>query len=232
MAEQVASLGLSSCPDYSGPAAESATNHGDEAQLLEGLRGGAESAYETLILKFERPVYNLVIRLLSDPSEAGDVVQEVFLKVFRKVGAFRGKSSLKTWIYRIAVNEAHNHCRWHGRHRRQEVGLECSEECGRSYRDTIPAPDNSPLDYVLNREKHKLIEEALSNLSPSFRAVVVLRDVEDLSYEEIADILQVPLGTVKSRILRGRDALRKDLEKRLESEPALGWAPQSGGVLL
>lgn len=232
MAEQVASLGFSSSPDSAGPAVEFVPNHEDEAQLLRGLREGAESAYETLILKFERPVYNLVSRLLKDPTEAGDVVQEVFLKIFRKVAAFRGKSSLKTWIYRIAVNEAHNHCRWHGRHRRQEVGLECSEECGRSYRDTIPAPDDSPLDYVLSREKHKLIEEALSGLNPSFRAVVVLRDIEDLSYEEIADILQVPLGTVKSRILRGREALRKDLERRLESESALAWAPQNDGVLL
>lgn len=199
----------------------------DEKLLIEGLREGDESAYETLIQRFEQPVYNLVSRLLKDPTEACDVVQEVFLKVFRKVRAFRAQSSLKTWIYRIAVNEAHNHCRWHGRHRRHEVGLEGPEECGRSYRDTIPAPGGSPYDYVLDRETSVLIEEALASLNPSFRAVVALRDIEDLSYEEIADILQVPLGTVKSRILRGREALRSELERRLASGQALQLAPQT-----
>lgn len=199
----------------------------DDARLLDGLRDGEEWAYETLILRFQQPVFNLVSRLLKDPSEACDVVQDVFLKVFRKVGSFRGESSLKTWMYRIAVNEAHNHCRWYGRHRRQEVGLESSEESGRSYRDTLPATGCSPYEYVLGRETHGLIEAALANLNPSFRAVVVLRDVEDLSYEEISEVLQVPLGTVKSRILRGREALRNELERRLESEPALQWMPQT-----
>lgn len=185
----------------------------DENALLEGLRAGEESAYESLILRFEQPVFNLVSRLLKDPSEACDVVQEVFLRVFRKVGTFRGQSCLKTWIYRIAVNEAHNHCRWHGRHRRQEVGLDDPEKDGRNCRDTIAAPGLSPFDYVSNQEEHALIENSLASLNPIFRAVVVLRDVEDLSYEEIAEILHVPLGTVKSRILRGREALRVELGK-------------------
>jgi len=198
----------------------------DDKALLEGLREGVESAYESLIQQFEQPVFNLVSRLLRDPSEACDVVQEVFLKVFRKVRAFRGQSCLKTWIYRIAVNEAHNHCRWHGRHRRQEVGLEGPDGNGRSYGDTLAAPGLSPFDYVLNREEHALIEEALANLNAGFRAVVVLRDIEDLSYDEIAEILRIPLGTVKSRILRGREALRIELERRMEASPAFHWTPQ------
>jgi len=208
------------------PPVETVVPWDDEKALLEGLREGVESAYEILIQRFEQPVFSLVSRLLKDPSEACDVVQEVFLKVFQKVRAFRGQSCLKTWIYRIAVNEAHNHCRWHGRHRRQEVGLEGPEEDGRGYGDTLAAPGMSPFDYVLNQEEHTLIEESLANLNASFRAVVVLRDVEDLSYDEIAEILQVPLGTVKSRILRGREALRMELERRMESSPALHWTPQ------
>jgi RNA polymerase sigma-70 factor, ECF subfamily len=198
-----------------------------ETRLIEGLREGDEAAYETLILNYQQPVFNLVSRLLKDPSDACDVVQEVFLKIFRKVGAFRGQSSLKTWIYRIAVNEAHNHCRWNGRHRWREVGLEGAEDGGRSYKDCLPAPHGSPYEYVLDREQQALIEAALASLNPSFRAAVVLRDLEDLSYEEIAEILQVPMGTVKSRILRGREALRDELEKRLEPHPVFELMPQT-----
>src|ERR1700682_390936 len=96
----------------------------EERALLKGLRFGDEAAYELLISQFERPVFNLVSRLSDDRADSPDVVQEVFLKVFRNVSSFRGDSSLKTWIYRIAVNEARNHRRWFGRHRKQEVGLE------------------------------------------------------------------------------------------------------------
>ena len=96
---------------------------GADSRLVEGLRQGTEAAYEALIAEYQQPVFNLAVRLLSDSSDASDVVQEVFLKVFRKIGAFRGDSSLKTWIYRIAVNEAYNYQRWFGRHRKQEVGL-------------------------------------------------------------------------------------------------------------
>jgi RNA polymerase sigma-70 factor (ECF subfamily) len=186
----------------------------DSTWLVEGLRTGDERAYEALINEFQQPVYGLVCRLLNDPADACDVVQEVFIKVFRKINAFRGDSSLKTWIYRIAVNEAHNYLRWFGRHRKQEVGLELSD------------PGRSPFECAADRERHVLIEEALAGLNPSFRTAVVLRDIEDLSYEEIAEILQVALGTVKSRILRGREALRKELAGRLEPEPALSWTPQ------
>ena len=196
-----------------------------EWRLLEGLREGAEWAYEALIQSYQQPVYNLVCRLLWDTSDACDVVQEVFLKVFRKVGSFRGESSLKTWIYRIAVNEAHNHCRWSGRHRKQEVDLESGEDM-KNYRDVLPSPDRSPFEYVLELEQHKFVEAALADLNPSFRSVLVLRDVEGLSYEEIAEILGLPLGTVKSRILRGREALRAKLEKRLEPSAEFHWTPQ------
>jgi RNA polymerase sigma-70 factor (ECF subfamily) len=193
--------------------------------LIEGLCAADEAAYEALLSRFQAPVFNLVSRLLRDTGEACDVVQEVFLKVFRKIDSFRGDSSLKTWIYRIAVNEAHNHSRWIGRHRRQEVGLE-GEEDSRGYCDTLSAPGSSPFDYVLDRERHRLVEAALAELSPGFRTAVVLRDVEDLSYEEIAQILDIPLGTVKSRILRGREALRRELEKRLERDPGFHLSPQ------
>jgi RNA polymerase sigma-70 factor (ECF subfamily) len=198
----------------------------NDSWLVEGLRQGTEAAYEVLITEYQQPVYNLVMRLLSDPADACDVAQEVFLKVFRKIGAFRGDSSLKTWIYRIAVNEAYNYQRWFGRHRKQQVGLEGEEEGSLSYCDRLPDPGRSPFDATSDREQHKLVEDALARMNPSYRTAVVLRDIEEMSYEEIAEVLQVALGTVKSRIMRGREALRKELAGRLEPEPDLQWTPQ------
>ena len=200
----------------------------DDEILANALRQGSEDAYELLVARFQQPVYNLVFRLLSDPGESCDVVQEVFLKVFRNIATFRSQSSLKTWIYRIAVNEAHNYRRWFYRHRRQEVVLEDESEGGKNFGDTVPDRGRSPYDYALNGEKRVMIEDALARINPMFRAAVVLRDVEDLSYEEIADILDISLGTVKSRITRGREAMRRQLEGRLEAEPALQWDPATG----
>ena len=197
----------------------------DDHRLVEGLRAGEAWAYETLIERFQQPVYNLVCRLIWDPDEACDVVQEVFLKIFRKIDSFRGASSLKTWVYRIAVNEAHNHCRWIGRHRSHEVGLENGEDA-RSYGETLPSSAETPYEYVLDREQRRLMETALAELNANYRSVVVLRDVEDMSYEEIAEVLRLPLGTVKSRLLRGREALRVLLQKRLEPATEIHLQPQ------
>ena len=201
----------------------------DESALVLDLRSGIESAYETLILRFESPVYNIVSRLMDDPGEAADVVQEVFLKIFRKIGSFRQDSSLKTWIYRIAVNEARNHRRWFSRHRRQEVGLEADahgEATERAPNEWLPDPGRSPFELALGRETQELIEETLLKVNPKFRAALVLREIEGLSYEEIAEVLEISLGTVKSRILRGRDALRKCLAERLEPNSAGEWSAQ------
>jgi RNA polymerase sigma-70 factor (ECF subfamily) len=198
----------------------------DDHHLVERLQSGDGAAYEKLIARFQHPVYNLVSRLLNDPDDACDVVQEVFLKVFRNVGSFRAESSLKTWVYRIAVNEAYNHRRWFVRHRRPEVGLEQESEAGTSYYDRLPDPARSPYEVALGREERVLVEEALTQLNPKFRSCVVLRDIEDLSYDEIAEIEGISLGTVKSRILRGREGLRRTLAGRLEPGPALDWTPQ------
>ena len=200
----------------------------DDARLASLLRQGSEEAYELLVARFQQPVYNLVYRLLADPGESCDVVQEVFLKIFRNIATFRSQSSLKTWIYRIAVNEVHNYRRWFYRHRRQEVVLEDENEGGKNFGETVPDHGRSPYDYALDGEKRVMIEDALAHINPMFRAAVVLRDVEDLSYEEIADVLDISLGTVKSRITRGREAMRRELEGRLEPEPVMQWDPATG----
>jgi RNA polymerase sigma-70 factor (ECF subfamily) len=200
-------------------------SHAEEDALVNALSRGAEDAYEILIQRYHQPVYSLVCRLMSDPSDAPDIVQEVFLKVFRNIGAFRGNSSLKTWIYRIAVNEAYNHRRWFCRHQRQEVSLG-SEEGTANYIGGMTDTGRSPFEQAADRETRALVEQALEKLNPKFRAAVVLRDIEDLSYEDIATVLDVSLGTVKSRIMRGREGLRKILEERLDLETSVRWSSQ------
>lgn len=193
-----------------------------DALLVERLKAGEEEAYETLLARFQQPIYNLCYRLVNDPADAADVVQEVFLKVFRSVDNFRGQSTLKTWIYRIAVNEAYNHRRWFSRHRKQEVGLDAEDEASRPWLDSISDPARDPYELALNEERHQLIEISLREINSDFRAAVILRDLEDLSYEEIADVLQISLGTVKSRILRGRESLRRVLASQLDPQAASG----------
>jgi RNA polymerase sigma-70 factor (ECF subfamily) len=194
----------------------------EDARILRGLRSGIETAYEELIDRYEQPVFSLVFRLLGNASDASDVVQEVFLKVFRGVSSFREQSSLRTWIYRIAINEAHNHRRWFIRHCRREVSMESERPQHANPVEWATDPGRSPFDQALDRETHTLIERALTRINPVFRTAVVLRDIQNLSYEEIAEILQVSLGTVKSRIVRGREALRRELTQR--PDPGLAEA--------
>jgi RNA polymerase sigma-70 factor, ECF subfamily len=203
--------------------------HSAELTLVVRLRDGDNAAYEALIDRFEHPVFNLVSRLLENPTDAADVTQEVFLKVFRNIGSFRGDSTLKTWVYRIAVNESRNQRRWFGRHRKQEVTIEPAFQKSDGWRDILPDPSPSPLDLVMNRERQELLETALGEINPNFRAVLVLREIESLNYDEIADILEISLGTVKSRILRGRDALRLRLAERLKPAEVAhsGWQPRT-----
>jgi RNA polymerase sigma-70 factor, ECF subfamily len=199
----------------------------EDLRLVESLKEGSEWAYEDLLTRFQQPVYALALRLLNDPSEACDVVQEVFLKIFRNIGSFRGQSSLKTWVYRITVNEAHNARRWFFRHRRREVDLDTDQEGTRDWRETVPDASRSPYDEACDSEQHVMIEAALRRINPVFREAVVLRDIADLSYEEVAGVLGVNLGTVKSRILRGREALRVELAGRLQDSRSLRLAPST-----
>ena len=200
----------------------------EDLRLVEGLREGSEWAYEELIARFQQPVYTLALRLLSGQTEACDVVQEVFLKVFRNIGSFRGQSSLKTWIYRITVNEAHNVRRWFSRHRRREVELDGAPDDSRDWAEIIPDGSRSPFERAVDGEQQVMVEAALKRINPIFREAVALRDIADLTYEEIATVLGVSLGTVKSRILRGREALREELAGSLNARPSLRLVPENG----
>lgn len=197
-----------------GVGAEIGVPEAQDQAFVELLRAGSGDAFELLIERFQHPVYNLSVRLLGDPVEAADVVQEVFLKVFRKIGSFRGQSSLKTWIYRIAVNEASNHRRSSRRHRGREVEIEPVREETAITGQPLVDPCLSPYEQAAGAEIRRQVEDALGRINPDFRAAVVLRDIDGLSYDEVAEVLDVSLGTVKSRILRGREALREALAER------------------
>jgi RNA polymerase sigma-70 factor (ECF subfamily) len=199
----------------------------DDQRLLCALQAGDSTAYEKLLQRYQNPVFNLAWRLLNDPSDAADVAQEVFLKVFRNLDSFRGQSSLRTWIYRIAVNEAYNRRRWLFRHRRGETTLDEAFDREESRERPLVDSTESPFDFAMNREAQMLLEEGLAAVNPVFRTALVLREVEDLSYEEIAEVLEVSIGTVKSRILRGREALRAYLASRLNTAASLQFVPRT-----
>jgi RNA polymerase sigma-70 factor, ECF subfamily len=179
------------------------------SDLATELRSGSEAAFDWLVRHYHGPVYGLVRGVLCDPSEAADVTQEVFLKAFRGIGGFRSGSSLKTWLYRIAIREALNHRRWLWRHLRQH-----NTDDGPRDGASVELEDSgaSPFDALASRELQQTVQEGLGRVAEVFRTAVILRDLEGLSYEEVAEVLGVSVGTVKSRILRGRRALREILE--------------------
>ena len=197
----------------------------EEQALVAELKAGSEEAYAWLILHFQQPVYSLVYRIVADPADAADTTQEVFLKVFRGMKQFNGGSSLKTWVYRIAVHEASNRKRWWFRHKAKESSIEPEEPEQGGWKETLVDRRESPLDTVAQHELHDLIEGELRQVSEPYRTTVVLRDIEELSYEEIAEIMETTLGTVKSRLTRGREALKKRLQKHL---PRLGLEFSTG----
>src|SRR5579864_7180391 len=187
----------------------------EEASIVAELKAGSEEAYNWLVTHYHQPIYSLVYRILTDPADAADTTQEVFLKVFRGMKRFNGECSLKTWLYRIAIHEASNQRRWWFRHKSRETSMEAHEDGdGNSFGlcDTFADPGDSPLDVLAHNEIRARVEQELKQVPEPYRTTVVLRDIEGLAYEEIAEVLQISLGTVKSRLIRGREALKKRLE--------------------
>ncbi len=190
----------------------------EEASVVAELKAGSEEAYEWLIAHYHQSIYSLVYRVLNDPSDAADTTQEVFIKVFRGIKHFHGEASLKTWLYRIALHEASNQRRWWFRHKRQETTMEPQFEREDAeggvlgLKDTLVDSAPSPFEDAAHEEVRAKVERELRQVPEPYRTVVVLRDIEELSYEEIAEVLQISLGTVKSRLMRGRMALKQRLE--------------------
>ncbi len=196
-----------------------------ESAVIAELKAGSEEAYAWLIGEFHQPIYGLIYRIVNDPADAADTTQDVFLKVFRGMSHFHGESSLKTWIYRIALHEAANRRRWWFRHKAQETPIDPIEtgECEFPIGERLVDPGDSPFENLAHAEVRAAVEKALQQVPEPYRTALVLRDLEEMSYEEISEVLAISLGTVKSRITRGRDALRKKLTAYVrEVGPELG----------
>jgi RNA polymerase sigma-70 factor, ECF subfamily len=187
----------------------------EDVALIADLKAGSEEAFGLLIAQYHQPLYSLIARSLNDPADAADITQEVFIKVFRSIRGFHGEASLRTWLYRIALHEASNQRRWWSRHKKQEITIDSSFESDPdaennhlSLAATLADRGDSPYDHAAQAEVRERVEAALRQLPEAFRTVVILREIEGFAYEEISEILNVNLGTVKSRLTRGRSALR------------------------
>jgi RNA polymerase sigma-70 factor (ECF subfamily) len=193
--------------------ADGAVRPAAERGLVEQCRRGNAEAFARLVALHEAMVFNLACRLLGHPEEARDAAQEVFLQVYRVLGRFEGRSTLRTWIYRIVVNHCRNRRRfWMRRQRAQALPLQelTPADEGRLSRAALPTPE----ELLARREEARRVQDALHRVSFAHRAVLVLREVEGLSCAEIALALDVAEGTVKSRLARARDALRAQLQAR------------------
>ena len=207
----------------------------EDAVLTTELQAGSEEAFAVLIGQYQAQIFSLISRILNDPSDAADVTQDVFIKIFRSIGGFHGDSSLRTWIYRIALREASNQRRWWSRHRGREVTIE-TETNGADpdkptyLKDLLADEHPSPYEWTAHEELRSKVEVELRRLPEPFRTVVILRDLEGMSYDEIAEILGTHLGTVKSRLVRGRAMLRLRLWPLIAQvqQPAMAPSRASG----
>jgi len=186
----------------------------DEARLVHLAQNGDIGAFEELVIEYENGIYNLAYRMLGSPEDARDISQEVFLRAYRSLRSFREEASFSTWVYRIAKNACLDELRKRSKVQAVSVDQPLETEEGAVQRE-LPSKLGDPERAVEQVELSELIEQALGTLADQYRSAVVLRDLHGFAYEEIAEIMEVSLGTVKSRIHRGRQALKEVL---LESE--------------
>ena len=190
---------------------------GEEAMFVLRLQANEDAAYDELVRTYSGSIFHVAYRMLGDTAESSDIVQEIFLKVFRNIGGFKGEAALKTWIFRIAFSEILNRLRWwKRRHRFSTVSLDDQPNGngagpGHSVASSSPTPEQA----LQSKEQETAIQQALGRLSGEHRSIIVLRDIEGFSYNEIADVLGVSIGTVKSRLARARADLRKSLMRYL-----------------
>jgi RNA polymerase sigma-70 factor (ECF subfamily) len=196
-----------------GNLASALTLHTEEAALIAELKAGSEEAFSWLITRYHQPIYSLLARTVRDPADAADLTQDVFVKVFRGIGSFHGESALRTWIYRIALHEGLNQRRWWSRHKQHEVTIEmetvdCENGEPTRLKEMLVDPGESPYEMASHSQTKERVEAALRRVPEPFRMTLILRDIEGFVYEEVAAMLEVNIGTVKSRLVRGRACLR------------------------
>ena len=190
-----------------------------EVQFIEKLKRGDAAAFETLVNERSGEIYGLLYRLTENAEEARDLTQETFLRAFQSIVHFRGESDLRTWIYRIAINQARNRWRWWRRRRRDATVSIDEPDIGNGRLGLVATLKSTtakdPEEDTLANERERALKKALGTLKRVYREAVVLRDIEGFAYEEIAATLEISVGTVKSRLARGRQELRRKLEGSL-----------------
>jgi RNA polymerase sigma-70 factor, ECF subfamily len=199
------------------PAAAMELRPAVESEFIERLKRGEAAAFEELVSERSGEIYGLLFRLTENSEEARDLTQETFLRAFQNIGRFRGDADLKTWIYRIAINQARNRWRWWRRRRRDStVSLDATPgQSGQTLMATLAESSQNPEQQTLAHERELALRSALQRLGRAYQETVILRDIEGFTYEEIAATLGINVGTVKSRLARGRQELRRRLEGSL-----------------
>lgn len=189
-----------------------------DKQLVARVQKGDNRAFDLLVLKYQHKIFGLISRYIRDHDEIKDVAQEAFIKAFRALPKFRGDSAFYTWLYRIAINTAKNHLVSRGRRPpATDVDVEDAEhyESASALRD-IESPENA----LYGEELKKVVTDAIKSLPEDLRAAVTLREFDGLSYEDIADVMECPVGTVRSRIFRAREAIDKQVQKQVFGKEA------------
>jgi RNA polymerase sigma-70 factor (ECF subfamily) len=199
------------------PAAVVESRASAESEFIERLKRGEAAAYEELVAERSGEIYGLLFRLTENSEEARDLTQETFLRAFQSIGRFRGEADLRTWIYRIAINQARNRWRWWRRRRRDStVSLDATQgQSNQTLIATLAETSENPEQQTLAHERESALRSALQKVGRAYRETLILRDIEGFTYEEIATTLGINVGTVKSRLARGRQELRTRLEGSL-----------------
>lgn len=188
-----------------------------DRQLVEALRRGDEDAFSEMVDRYQDQVFHIIYRVIGDEAEAEEVAQEVFIAVFKNIDGFRGDAKFSTWLYRIASNRAKNRVKYLARRNRQKH--QDFDDTPESNIDTNPVghQGDRPDREAMGRELEEVVQEGLQQLNDKHRMVLVLRDFEDLSYDELSETLEIPEGTVKSRLYRARDQLKEYVDEHYES---------------
>ena len=199
---------------------EAANSNINDAKLVDRCRRGDSTAMEQLILRYQDRIYNVIFRICTNNDDAAELTQETFVKIIEKIDEFEGRSSFYTWAFRIAVNLTLNYCQRTGRLKIRSLDTEQDNPDSQAKRHLkeILTDENSPdpASVAQNRELCRLVMTAMKQLDDDHRAVLVLRDIEGMNYARIADVLDIELGTVKSRLSRARNNLKKIMEAMVQ----------------
>jgi len=193
-----------------------------DQQLVERAQRGEKAAFELLVVKYQRKLVRLLSRFIRDPTEVEDVAQEAFIKAYRALPSFRGESAFYTWLYRIGINTAKNYLVALGRRAPTVTETESADSDG--YEESGQVPDlNTPENELMSRQIAETVNLAVEALPEELRTAITLREIEGLSYEEIATMMNCPIGTVRSRIFRAREAIAEKLRPQLETRKDRRW---------